>query len=158
MSNFDQAAWPQQPPPYPAPPSPQPPAKTSWFKRHKKATVIGGCVFGGAVILVTIASIVATPSTGGTSSAGGPSNTLVQQDIMGDLHRSGPDGFDVPQAKMVDCIMPKAWTAGTTFVCYVYGAGNGSAAPELGQIKATVMPSQPGSGWNANYLWLPGTF
>jgi len=58
----------------------------------------------------------------------------------------------------VRCALPASWIAGETFTCYAYGAEtySQSLAPAVfGTVTVTILSTQPGSEWNANFVWQP---
>ena len=59
----------------------------------------------------------------------------------------------------VQCALPASWIAGTTFSCYAYLAETASQSQtptDFGTVTVTVLSTQPGYKWNANFAWLPG--
>lgn len=129
--------------------TPQP----SWWQRHKKTIfIVLGTLVGVIVVLGIIGAVV--PDNSGSSSNNGPGAAALEKRLLEDLHSTGTDGFDEQLAKSVTCVMPRQWSPGSTFTCYVYGAASGGRAPELGTLRLTVLPNQ-GNEYRWNEVWGP---
>lgn len=103
------------------------------------ALLVGGFVLGAC---------------GSSSSGGLPSGVTLSRFEASNLHQArarGADGFDVPSARSVSCIMPTSWQPGKTATCYVYD----KSGVELGTITDTALPTQGSNAANWNAHWMP---
>lgn len=120
--------------------------------------------------LLLAAVVLALAGCGSSSSSGTPSNVIPGTSLtsfenqVGAFVRSkigGTPGSDwVPAYGTVSvlCALPTRWTAGKTFTCYAYDAETYSQSQspnEFGTVAVTILSTQPGYKWNANYIWLP---
>jgi len=119
--------------------------------RVKKRRLIFGLGGLALVAVIVVVVIFVFNSTGTHGTPPGTSVLSFEQNILSQVKNTGANGFDVPSASSISCIMPSNWATGRTFTCYVYNRHNTG----LGTVNGTVLPTESGDAWNSNNQWSP---
>ncbi len=112
--------------------------------------VVALVVSSAQILAVVVVVVVAVALQAGSYQ--GPSEHVMEQAVLGDLHKTTGNGFDVPNAASVVCNLPPEWQPGKTGTCYVYN----NQSTGIGTVAITVEPTA-GTYWRWNSQWRPGS-